>query len=694
MVAGGKSYYQSQVQMNPVSLYATPDGTGVVATSQYCEDNRSVRMYNNDPSNGLPLGLPSGPFVNDSTTNQHLQDDGPGVDSVLDASNLYTLAGGFIAKSARSHWAASVGTTQNPGVVMHAATLLSGTGYGIALIGSRLYVIDSMTRTGNPAAHTVGEQSPAHAALRVVPTSLASIATLATVPYARKVTPDRQGNLWVLAQGVIGSVPPTIYRYSTSGTLLASWAVPSGVYPLDICADPTSDTIWLADNGPDLNFKAFNYAGTRILAIGRVGGYMASSPQGKIGPTTFIGPRGISIDSAGNYYLLDQGFPNQGAKAWDVCAAHPSGGGGTASFISKLAADRRTQVWRVYSQSWGGAVTTPASNWSKAHGTWLSHQNVDGVFEPYAFNVDYTDANDHRLTWGWGSTIRVWDADSHQYMIEYGPAAPTGATSHAITFYRQDQELFHPVLWLVTPQYNGGNRLTFITPSGTMTSMSFGSLSNNAVWVDDSGNIWVLGDASSPGKTPLWELPLQGFDANGVPQYSSAHVNKYALPAGMAHGTRLNVFGSSLWISGYPGTPPSSNFDFYKQIGHLLIKASLPSGGGTPRVVWSHTISYPDQSSSGFYTYPITLLAAPALGNVTIMWNRTASLGGNPGYAEVIDDATGGTRSNVIHNPLVASQLGWTGTLDQYPNPSALIANDWVWLEDNWANHTVGWKIP
>ena len=172
VVAGGKSYYQSQVQMNPVSLYAARDGTGVVATSQYCEDNRSVRMYNNNPSNGLPLGLPSGPFVNDSTTNQHLQDDGPGVDSVLDASNVYTLAGGFIAKSARSNWAVSVGTEQNPGVTMHAATLLSGTGYGIAIIGSRLYVIDSMIKTGNPAAHTVGAQSPAGAALRVVPTSL------------------------------------------------------------------------------------------------------------------------------------------------------------------------------------------------------------------------------------------------------------------------------------------------------------------------------------------------------------------------------------------------------------------------------------------------------------------------------------------------------------------------------------------
>ena len=398
------------------------------------------------------------------------------------------------------------------------------------------------------------------------------------------------------------------------------------------------------------------------------------------------------MDNAGNYYLVDQGFPNQGVKAWDVWAAHPTGGGGTASFITKLASNKQTLVWRVYSQSWGACVATPTADWTKAYGTFLSYQNVNGQFQPYAFNVDYTNANDHRLTWGWGGTEQVWDADSHRYMVEYGPGAPTGATSYAVTFYRQDQELFHPVLWV-----NAVNStIQFLTAAGTMLSVAF-SATVQAVWFDKTtGNLWVLGDSNQGSATgpatPLWEFPLQGFDANGVPQYSSAHVIKYGLPAGMAHGVRLNVIGSSLWISGYPAAAPTGNFDFYKQIGHLLIKASLPAGGGTPTVVWSRTVAYGDQTG-GFYTYPITVLAAPDVGKVVICWNRNASLGGNPGYTEVIDDATGGKQSDVTNSTLVANQLGWTGTLDQFPNPSALIANDWVWLEDNWAGHTVGWKI-
>ena len=85
-------------------------------------------------------------------------------------------------------------------------------------------------------------------------------------------------------------------------------------YPTSVAFD-RDGYLWVADNGPDQNFKIFSVPATggpiQVATFGETGGVFARPLPGEAGPLRFWGPRGVGFGDKGEIIVGCSGIPGQ-----------------------------------------------------------------------------------------------------------------------------------------------------------------------------------------------------------------------------------------------------------------------------------------------------------------------------------------------------------------------------------------------
>jgi len=655
----GNSHSSGKVGSIPQSLMdlaVSSDGV-LVSGSSWAENAHDARVYDTTGSITGTRGYPLGPYTQTRSSG--------GIYGVaVDWNYIYAISGLDVIRYSRADWLDPANVTwadngSNTGVSPLAVDPI-GPGHlmGIAVCGSYLYVSDP----GNGAGlldH--GDTSPNTSQIKQIgplsPTGLGSVTRSWTVPRARTLTCDRDGDIWVLQQAVSGrrsAAAPAAARYTPNGTLLAKISLRGE--PLDIAADPKSDHIYATDDGRDQDVKIYDYSGKVTGTIGVRGGYLARTP-GLLGPLRFCGPRSVAIDGSGDVYIGQSGLPGVGQEAW----SDP----GPIAIISELAPNHSTQLWSDYAAAFAD-VGSPSSNGTRFYGRHMEYILSRGRYQPYAYTVDpYTYPWDNRIGADgdvYGQNTRVWDADGHRYLMMVGPFF------NLFRIYMMKGDIAEPVVAF--------NNNTTLTTNHATARVDSNPRRNNVAtdwWLDDAGNVWSVGGGQ------IWRYRLQGFQVNGTPRYDFHHVDVYPLPGALSQGVRrIVVAGHDIWMSGFaPDDPnPSADWDGWKSLGrHLVEYTSLPTRSRWPEPSWKRTLAYPAGNSSQF-SYPTSFAVGLAQKQIALGWLYSNST--NQGFLQLYSSTTG-TPERTIDPP--APTLGSVGWFDMMR--SLNYVNGWIWAEDD-----------
>jgi hypothetical protein len=105
-------------------------------------------------------------------------------------------------------------------------------------------------------------------------------------------------------------------------------SIKSVAYPTNVAFDNTG-RLWVADNGPDQNFKIFTVGATGAPVLsttfGEPGGVFAGPTKGLAGPKRFWGPRGVGFGSDGQIIVGCSGIPGQIQGGTDIRWFDPTG---------------------------------------------------------------------------------------------------------------------------------------------------------------------------------------------------------------------------------------------------------------------------------------------------------------------------------------------------------------------------------
>jgi len=104
--------------------------------------------------------------------------------------------------------------------------------------------------------------------------------------------------------------------------------ITSVAYPTGVAFD-NFGRLWVADNGPDQNFKIFNVPAsgtpTQASTFGETGGVIAGPSKGLTGEKRFWGPRGVGFGDNGEIVVGTSGIPGQIHGGTDIRAFDSSG---------------------------------------------------------------------------------------------------------------------------------------------------------------------------------------------------------------------------------------------------------------------------------------------------------------------------------------------------------------------------------
>ena len=633
---------------------------------------------------------------------------------------------------------------------------------GLCLVGSTLYVVDPGPSGFADGAYSGsdslngGKQASSTAGVWAIPITWASAggtnygghtytpsggvpsAAAFTVPFARKICGDRQGNLWVLSQAsVANSRAAVISRYTTSGTLLQSTtltASPSSMYPVDICADPASNTLLVCDNGRDQNIKKYAYDNTNVAAlttttsgplpgqasIGVKSGYLDTTQgqAGQLGPLRFVNPRAVCVDSSANIYVAQGGTPGAGDQSWTLQ--------GPLAIVSKLNS-AGTEAWRswggcfagvgepsadgtaYYERHYGFTRTNTAINgmsvYSGTEGTNASWQGVNSQYLPTSYTADpFTYAGLETRCWdfnsgnsynAYGNTCWVCDVAGHRYVVmDFTFGDP-------LRIYQLD-----PSSQILIPRVvlnlNGS-----IVTNGTSVASSY---RGNLDWFVERGtmNVWTCNG------TNVYRINFQGAAADGTPQYSPAHIDTFPMPSqvgsptnGSPHNVQtINVVNGVVYVSGFMSSDAAfqSGSVEYSSVGrHIWKFPSLPTSAGWPAPSWRLDITYPSPLPGGGSTaeqYPSAFAVDQTTGLLGIVYRADGANSGSAGFAFFTDNGstvsgktvTGSGPYTITQQYTTSQALGaFTGRFSQADNPRAAQAKNGVlWVEDDWAGMNVG----
>ena len=325
--------------------------------------------------------------------------------------------------------------------------------------------------------------------------------------------------------------------------------IQSVAYPTNVAFDAAGH-LWVADNGPDQNFKIFEVPATGAPVLkttfGETGGVFAGPVPGAWGPKRFWGLRGVCFPDNGQIIVGCSGIPGQVQGGTDIRWFDSTDSSTLAQRLATVA---------MTSQAIGSFVHVadfdPASN-----GTELYHAALH-------YTMDYTKPTEQ----GW--KISGVSLDPFRFPQDPRLSMPfetafvrringkkflycTDMYSGYLGIFRfeEDSEIAIPAGLIYL--YNNGQGADW------GRSVRPASIEGNVMWldkngngapdagefsgfrvanpyaegydVDADGNIWMAGGqgkyttAFGAGIGGSWVLPCLGLDAHGVPRYDGSTV--------------------------------------------------------------------------------------------------------------------------------------------------------------------------
>ena len=310
-------------------------------------------------------------------------------------------------------------------------------------------------------------------------------------------------------------------------------------YPGGVAFD-NEGRLWVADNGPDQNYKIFSIPAAgepeQVATFGDEGGVFAEGTgklKGQTGEKRFWGPRGVGFGDNGEIIVGTTGIPGQVQGGTDVRAFDSSGKAlwnVKAIFMHTPDIDPSSNGTQIYTAAQRFEMDydeAPGASWRQAAVT----------LDPFRFPADPRLLTAHEI-----SFIRVVNGKKFLFTTNmYGdflgvfrfeanseiaiPAAYFGIRwSERGSAWTQGKE---PV-WEGSPDENKNRRQVWrdANGNGAVDEGEFSDIQMPAPYakgvdVDDNGNIWVGGKLNEHD-SGLREggnlfIPFGDIDANGVP---------------------------------------------------------------------------------------------------------------------------------------------------------------------------------
>ncbi|MBK8477556.1 MAG: hypothetical protein IPL39_15020 [Opitutaceae bacterium] len=381
-------------------------------------------------------------------------------------------------------------------------------------------------------------------------------ALTATIAHPSPLSRDQRGRE---DQGMSIAAYPDNQPYVSfsDGRKIESIAYPTGL------AFDHDGYLWVADNGPDQNFKIFtvpsaaNEAPVLVATFGETGGVFAGPIRGAVGPRRFWGPRGVGFGEQGEIIVGCSGIPGQTQGGTDIRWFESSD---TSSLAARLTT--ATQKHLALSTFTHVADFDPTSNGTSLHNTAIRYE------------MDYTKAPGQ----SWQFAAVTLDAfrfpddprlhmplETAYYRIIGGKrflfATSMAAGYMAIFRFEEGSEIAIPCgLFYCYYSGQGADWAAGKYPQWTASSTGWRYLwrdangdgqvdtgefstfyvanSNSECYdVDADGNLWMGGGLSEYNSYfdggGNWVIPCTGVGEHGVPIYALGAIEKLDVPSNL-----------------------------------------------------------------------------------------------------------------------------------------------------------------
>ncbi len=506
------------------SMFVDTDGT-IYANAYWDEGAKEAGIY----KNGQCIGI---------IPNQHLNVDGGAI--TANATYVWATVNEYqVRRFQKSDYSASgadiaVSTAGNPV-------------RGLAASSTELFTSDF---TGNR--------------IKVFSTSTGAAVRNWAVTNPGPLALDASGNVWVLSYTTNSYGPGnTIRCYSTTGTLLKTITLASGVQGKSIAINKNNNELYVTDIGPNMQihiYGSINGTPSLIQSFGTQGGILAGT-KGLVANLKFNVPNHVGIDGSGNLIIWSNGNNTDGMKAID------GNGLGTHLESYTRAGVKNWEILGLHFVDMG--TFDPASDgldfYTKHEHFTMDYSQPDGqqwTYKGFTLNRDAYPNDDRMLqdfeSHGESTTIaRRVQGKLFLYM--------TSMYAGGYQIYRFDQtaqgEIAIPCgtlsqwenLWIDT---NGNG----IVNTGEKTAAL--NLPAGEFWaqsVDKNGTIWMADITSG-----IRNYPVQSINSSGVPVYSNTSAQVVATPAPFQEIFRMDYDQETdaMYLSGYTQQKQNTNDDW------------------------------------------------------------------------------------------------------------------------------------
>lgn len=439
-----------------------------------------------------------------------------------------------------------------------------------------------------------------------------------TVPAPGRIALAADGTLWVI-QGMRDTNGPDIGHYRKDGTALNDAPVlPAGGVPADLAFAP-SGQLAIADNGPSQQILLYaRTSGGQMAAAGTLGTRQGifHVVEGTPGDWRLNGITSIGYDEAGNLYVAQNG---QGPRPYGSALV------GQGAVLESYAMGTRTLGWRL-----DGLTFVDAAAFDPA--------NAANIFTGSKhFTLDYTQAPGKQWTYA-GFTLNrfAYPDDPALHSTRGVRGSPMVRRFNGQTFlYTLDQYAHYLNIYRFSPATDGEvaipsgllaqNPMPGNWPAGqpaygewmwrdangdghvdaseiTSNPSTGASVGNGYWWVDTPGNVWLATPLSG-----IREMPAQGLDAQGNPQYTYASSKMFPMPAPFNRIARIVYVAETdtMYITGFTASTPW-DASHWKEAGPVLARYDNWSSA-SPTLTWQASLPWNTGSSPQVTTVGIAV---------------------------------------------------------------------------------------